>query len=91
MFFVCAVRKEVYDKAKQAYEGNDKISEAEIGPNEEISLCDFGESAFKDCSNCDEKSVASYNCEECEETFCELCHQAHLRLKSTQNHIVTSL
>ena len=33
MFFVCAVRKDVYDKAKQAYEGNDKISEAEIGSN----------------------------------------------------------
>ena len=42
MFFVCAVRKEVYDKAKQAYEGNDKISEAEIDPNEEISLYDVG-------------------------------------------------
>ena len=81
----------MYNKAKQAYEGNEKLSEAEIGSNEEIPLHEVGESALRNCSNCDKKTVASYNCEECVENFCELCHHAHLTLKSTQNHTVIPL
>lgn len=43
------------------------------------------------CVNCDEKSLATGNCEECSEALCDGCTDAHRRVRVTRNHHITPL
>ena len=43
------------------------------------------------CSSCDDNNVAKFNCKECQDTLCNLCHDAHLKVKLTRNHTITPL
>ena len=43
------------------------------------------------CSSCDDNNEAKFSCKECEDTLCNLCHDAHLIVKLTHNHTITAL
>ena len=43
------------------------------------------------CTSCDDNNEAKFNCKECEDTLCNLCHDAHLKVKLTRNHTITPL
>ena len=43
------------------------------------------------CSGCDDQSEAKFKCIECEDTLCNLCHQAHLKVRLTRNHTIIAL
>ena len=49
------------------------------------------ESEIKICSACDDNSVASYDCKECQDILCDMCFQAHRIVKLTRNHTLTLL
>ena len=43
------------------------------------------------CNSCEENSVASSKCEECEEFLCSDCVRAHQRVKMTKDHKISLL
>ena len=49
------------------------------------------ESEIKIYSACDDKSVASYDCKECQDILCDMCFQSHRIVKLTRNHTLTLL
>ena len=47
--------------------------------------------SLKICTGCNDNTEASYSCLECKDTLCELCYQAHLKVKLTLNHTLSQL
>ena len=45
----------------------------------------------KICEGCDENSVASHHCVECQENLCDKCLDAHKKVKLTRHHNLTLL
>ena len=45
----------------------------------------------KNCSSCEDNSEAKFRCEECQDTLCNTCHDAHLKVKLTRNHTIIPL
>ena len=43
------------------------------------------------CSSCEDNSEAKFRCEECQDTLCNICHDAHLKVKLTRNHTIIPL
>ena len=43
------------------------------------------------CSSCEYNNEAKFACKECQDTLCNLCYDAHLKVKLTKNHTITPL
>lgn len=41
------------------------------------------------CCQCDDKTMASYKCEQCDDLLCSDCGTAHQRVKLTRSHVLT--
>ena len=41
------------------------------------------------CKSCDDQSIATSRCEDCEENLCDECVKAHQRVKVTKDHKIT--
>ena len=66
-----------------------------MAPNPDVSDPD-SEVTFRNtestiCSSCDDNNEAKFKCKECEDTLCNLCHDAHLIVKLTRNHTIIAL
>ena len=77
-------------------EVSDQISNdsmKDLDSDTEISL--LNDSKFylglKICTGCNDNSEALYSCLECKDTLCELCYQAHLKVRLTRNHTLSQL
>ena len=46
---------------------------------------------MKICSRCEDNTEANFSCKECQETLCDPCHKAHLKVKLTRNHTIIPL
>ena len=49
-----------------------------------------GETEDHPCTSCDDKSTASSYCMNCTEWLCDVCVNAHLRVKITKDHVIQS-